>query len=66
MMKTEGLFNESFESNKKTLGSNTMPSKKMRNKIAGFMARRIKEASKPVKKKPVEIDIYDKERFQSY
>ncbi len=31
-------FNESFEDNKKILGSN-MPSKKLRNQIAGFLAR---------------------------
>ena len=32
-------FNESFEHNKKILGSNTMPSKKLRNRMAGFLAR---------------------------
>ena len=31
-------FNESFEHNKKILGS-TMPSKKLRNRMAGFLAR---------------------------
>ncbi len=31
-------FNEHFENNKKILGS-TMPSKKIRNQIAGFLAR---------------------------
>ena len=31
-------FSESFNSNKKILG-NTMPSKKIRNQIAGFLAR---------------------------
>jgi ribosomal protein S17E len=31
-------FNESFEDNKKILGSN-MPSKKLRNQLAGFLAR---------------------------
>ncbi len=31
-------FNESFEENKKILG-NTMPSKKIRNQMAGFLAR---------------------------
>jgi len=32
-------FNASFEKNKKILGSNTMPSKKLRNQIAGYLAR---------------------------
>ncbi len=36
------LFNSDFENNKKILG-NTMPSKKIRNKIAGYMARLAKE-----------------------
>lgn len=31
-------FNENFEDNKKILGRN-MPSKKLRNQIAGFLAR---------------------------
>ncbi|MAH03541.1 30S ribosomal protein S17e [Candidatus Pacearchaeota archaeon] len=31
-------FNESFEKNKKILGRN-MPSKKLRNQIAGFLSR---------------------------
>ncbi|MBA7617102.1 hypothetical protein ES703_24413 [subsurface metagenome] len=31
-------FNESFEENKKILGK-TMPSKKIRNQMAGFLAR---------------------------
>jgi len=35
----EGIeFNESFERNKKILGD-TMPSKKMRNQIAGYLVR---------------------------
>ena len=32
-------FNEHFSGNKKMLGNNTMPSKKIRNKIAGYIAR---------------------------
>jgi len=31
-------FNEDFERNKKILG-NTMPSKKLRNQMAGFLSR---------------------------
>jgi ribosomal protein S17E len=34
-------FDESFEHNKKLL-ANTMPSKKIRNKIAGYIARLIR------------------------
>ena len=34
----EPAFSESFETNKKILG-NTMPSKPIRNKIAGYLAR---------------------------
>lgn len=32
-------FTESFETDKKLLGNNTMPSKPLRNKIAGYIAR---------------------------
>lgn len=39
------LFNESFEHNKKILGS-TMPSKRIRNKIAGYISRLKKNQEK--------------------
>ena len=32
-------FGKTFEENKKTLGNNSIPSKKVRNKIAGYIAR---------------------------
>lgn len=38
LAKKDITFNESFENNKKILG-NTMPSKKLRNKMAGYLAR---------------------------
>ncbi len=38
-------FNEDFENNKKILG-NTMPSKKLRNQMAGFLARERKQNKK--------------------
>ena len=40
-------FSEDFEKNKKILG-NTMPSKKLRNRMAGFLSR----VKKQNKKKP--------------
>ncbi len=45
-MITEGIeFSEDFEKNKKILGKE-MPSKKMRNKIAGYLSRYIKRKNK--------------------
>lgn len=38
LLKEENVFNEDFEKNKKLL-ANTMPSKRLRNKIAGYIAR---------------------------
>jgi len=38
-------FEEDFEKNKKILG-NTMPSKKLRNQMAGFLAREKKQKKK--------------------
>lgn len=32
-------FSKSFEENKKILGNDTMPSKKLRNQIAGYAVR---------------------------
>jgi len=39
-------FSESFEENKKILGS-TMPSKSIRNKIAGYIARLARQQKHP-------------------
>ena len=32
-------FSEDFERNKRILGSNTMPSKKIRNQVAGYLSK---------------------------
>ena len=50
----EGLdFNKDFEKNKKILGS-TMPSKRMRNKIAGLLTRMKTQEEKEKAKLKVE------------
>lgn len=38
LLKEDNVFSESFDKNKKLLG-NTMPSKRIRNKIAGQITR---------------------------
>lgn len=38
LLKEDNVFNEDFEKNKKVLGD-TMPSKRLRNKIAGYISR---------------------------
>jgi len=38
-------FNGDFENNKKILGNNTMPSKKIRNQLAGYAVRLTKQNS---------------------
>jgi ribosomal protein S17E len=52
ILEKEEYFVDQFDSNKKILG-NTMPSKSVRNKIAGYIARikrnRAEEATRPVK-----------------
>ena len=52
-------FNDTFEKNKKIL-SNTMPSKPIRNKIAGYIARMIKmkKAGPRIKKKEEPEEAY--------
>lgn len=42
LIKEDIPFNEDFENNKKILGK-TMPSKKLRNKIAGLISRMKKQ-----------------------
>lgn len=39
MLKEENSFTGKFEDNKKVLGNSIMPSKKVRNKIAGYITR---------------------------
>ncbi len=39
LMKQELPFSEDFTRNKQILGNSTMPSKKVRNKIAGYISR---------------------------
>ena len=46
LLKEENIFSESFEKNKKVLG-NTMPSKRIRNMIVGYIAR-IKKRQKEI------------------
>lgn len=69
LVKHVDKFDESFENNKKILG-NTMPSKAIRNKIAGYISRLQKqkrisatEAAKPkqeiaVSEEPLQADVY--------
>jgi len=42
LLKAENKFNDNFEENKKIL-RNSMPSKKIRNQIAGYITRLKKE-----------------------
>jgi len=50
MLSEDNSFTDKFEDNKKVLGK-TMPSKKVRNKIAGYLARLKKvEAKESLKK----------------
>lgn len=48
-------YNESFEHNKKILGSGNLPSKSIRNKIAGYLARlkRMEKNPRPIKPKEI-------------
>jgi ribosomal protein S17E len=54
-------FNSSFENNKKILGS-TMPSKPIRNKIAGYLAR-LKKTKKVKAPKIVEVPIEESPEY---
>jgi ribosomal protein S17E len=54
LLESENVFNETFERNKNVLG-NTMPSKPIRNKIAGYLAR-LKKAEN-IKQKTVSTSV---------
>lgn len=47
---TPSDFTGDFERNKKVLGNNTMPSKRMRNMIAGYISRLQKRSEKILSK----------------
>lgn len=49
--KVPDVFNKEFNTNKKSLGR-TMPSKRMRNKIAGYVTRINQNAKKLIKEEP--------------
>ncbi len=60
-------FDQTFETNKRVLG-NTMPSKSVRNKIAGYMARVVRmkaRGPKPKKIQPVEEGVRT-EQYERY
>jgi len=57
LMKEENIFNDSFEHNKNLL-MGSMPSKSIRNKIAGYIAR-LKRPARTIKPKPIEASTRD-------
>jgi len=61
LLEEEGLFTDSFEHNKKML-KDTMPSKPIKNKIAGYMARlvRMKKAKQDLLKPAQEQSLSPK------
>lgn len=56
------VFTSSFEHNKRILG-NLMPSKPIRNKVAGYIARLIKMKSKVRKLKATKEGHFEKEKY---
>ena len=46
LLKKEIEFSEDFNENKRILGANTMPSKKIRNQMAGYISRLKKQKRK--------------------
>jgi ribosomal protein S17E len=54
LLKEENSFDNTFETNKKILGS-SMPSKSLRNKIAGYIARiKCNEVRKEARKEKIQ------------
>ncbi len=64
LMEKELPFDNTFEANKKIL-SNTMPSKKIRNKIAGYIAR-LKRAETKVRKPKVIQAAEEAPQYEQY
>ena len=62
LLEGEHKFTTSFETDKKILG-NTMPSKSIRNKIAGYIAR-LTKAKRLEKERPKVIKPIEEEQVQ--
>lgn len=63
LLQEQNSFNEEFNHNKRVLGGDTMPSKPIRNKIAGYISRLNKmrrieqeELAKGIVKKKVQTE----------
>lgn len=54
LLEGEHFFSSSFEHNKKILG-NTMPSKPIRNKLAGYIARLLRAQKAEKLEKPADV-----------
>ena len=69
MVKESARFTGDFNHNKRVLGGNTMPSKPIRNKIAGYLARLVKmkaeEAKRAAMPKPVIVEE-EAPQYQQY
>ena len=50
-------FNESFSDNKRILGGKTMPSKPIRNKVAGYISRLTKAKRKEAEREARKISL---------
>ena len=59
LLREENVFSKSFENNKKVLGM-TMPSKKVRNKIVGYISH-LKSREKQEKKR---LPLYNRNRYK--
>lgn len=64
LLGNENIFTENFHNNKKILSS-SMPSKPIRNKIAGYIARLIK-MKKLAALKPVVVKKIEEEQSEQY
>jgi len=56
-------FTQEFNHNKKVLGSKTMPSKPIRNKVAGYIARMVKMKSAVKKPKIQRAPIQEEAQY---
>ena len=54
--KEKNLFNEGFDNNKKLLGTN-LPSKRLRNQVAGYVTRLIRNEQKKQKRFQAEQNL---------
>ena len=66
LLQGENKFTESFEQNKKVLSNDMLPSKPIRNKVAGYIARLVKMSKEQKVPKAPKVQAEEVPQYAQY